>query len=91
MTPREEADRVTATITDEQIRELLMLFVRESRSPKPRVCYAAVRGYETCRKALGERPVSSRVRRRARVRCAEIFSARMKLAANTITDEKYRC
>jgi hypothetical protein len=75
--PREDASHVTAaTITDEQIRELLMLFVRESCSPKSRVCCAAVRGYETCRKALRERPVSQRLHRRARARCAEILNAR---------------
>lgn len=64
------------TITDAQIRELLMLFVRESRSPKPRVWRAAVCGYETCREALGERPVPQRVCRRARARCAEILNTR---------------
>ena len=75
--PREEASRVTAaTITDDQIHALLMLFVREACSPKPRVCYAAVRGYETCCKALGKRSVSQRLHRRARARCAEILTLR---------------
>jgi hypothetical protein len=75
--PRDDAGRVTATtITDDQLHELLMLFVRESCSPKPRVCYAAVRGYETCCKALGKRPVSQHIHRRARTRCAELYNAR---------------
>lgn len=64
------------TITDAQIHTLLMLFVRESCSPKPCVCYTAVRGYETCCKALRKRPVTQRSYRRARVRCAEILNVR---------------
>lgn len=76
----------TNTITDDQIRELRLRYIRDSCSPQPRVCARAIHGFTICSRALGVavpwnmRQISQRMRRAARKRCADIINTQIGIA-----------